>query len=46
MQKKYELLEGDCLRAGARTVYRIRALRDFPGCASTCERRGTVQRRA
>jgi hypothetical protein len=29
MQKKYELLEDDCLRAGERTVYRIRALRDF-----------------
>jgi len=27
--KKYELLVGDCLRAGDRTVYRIRALRDF-----------------
>jgi hypothetical protein len=29
MEKKYELLVGDCLRAGDRTVYRIRALRDF-----------------
>jgi hypothetical protein len=29
MTKKYELLIGDCLRAGDRTVYRIRALRDF-----------------
>ena len=29
MTKKYELLVGDCLRAGDRTVYRIRALRDF-----------------
>jgi hypothetical protein len=29
MEKKYELLAGDCLRAGDRTVYRIRALRDF-----------------
>jgi hypothetical protein len=29
MEKKYELLTGDCLRAGDRTVYRIRALRDF-----------------
>jgi hypothetical protein len=29
MEKKYELLEGDCLRAGERTIYRIRALRDF-----------------
>ena len=29
MMKKYELLEGECLRAGDRTVYRIRALRDF-----------------
>jgi hypothetical protein len=29
MTKKYELLTGDCLRAGDRTVYRIRALRDF-----------------
>ena len=29
MEKKYELLEGDCLRAGERTVYRIRALKDF-----------------
>ena len=29
MEKKYELLEGDCLRAGDRMVYRIRALRDF-----------------
>jgi hypothetical protein len=29
MTKKYELLAGDCLRAGARMVYRIRALRDF-----------------
>ena|ERR1022692_237313 len=27
--KKYELLEGDCIKAGERTVYRIRALRDF-----------------
>jgi len=27
--KKYELLAGDCLRAGDRTLYRIRALRDF-----------------
>src|ERR1700683_1893342 len=27
--KKYELLADDCLRAGDRTVYRIRALRDF-----------------
>jgi len=29
MTKKYELLADDCLRAGDRTVYRIRALRDF-----------------
>jgi len=29
MEKKYELLEGDCLRAGDRMVYRIRALKDF-----------------
>jgi hypothetical protein len=29
MTKKYELLVGDCLRAGDRTLYRIRALRDF-----------------
>jgi hypothetical protein len=29
MEKKYELLAGDCLSAGDRTVYRIRALRDF-----------------
>jgi hypothetical protein len=29
MEKKYELLADDCLRAGDRTVYRIRALRDF-----------------
>ena len=29
MRKKYELLVGDYLRAGDRTVYRIRALRDF-----------------
>jgi hypothetical protein len=29
MEKKYELLAGDCLRAADRTVYRIRALRDF-----------------
>ena len=29
MEKKYELLTGDCLSAGDRTVYRIRALRDF-----------------
>src|ERR1700689_4438711 len=29
MTKKYELLAGDCLKAGDRTVYRIRALRDF-----------------
>jgi hypothetical protein len=29
MEKKYELLIGDCLRAGDRTVYRIRALRNF-----------------
>jgi hypothetical protein len=29
MMKKYELLAGDFLRAGDRTVYRIRALRDF-----------------
>ena len=29
MMKKYELLAGDCLKAGDRTVYRIRALRDF-----------------
>jgi hypothetical protein len=29
MEKKYELLVGDCLRAGDRTVYRIRALRNF-----------------
>ena len=29
MTKKYEMLAGDCLRAGGRTVYRIRALRDF-----------------
>jgi hypothetical protein len=29
MQKKYELLADDCLRAGDRRVYRIRALRDF-----------------
>jgi hypothetical protein len=29
MEKKYELLTGDCLRAGDRMVYRIRALRDF-----------------
>jgi hypothetical protein len=29
MMKKYEMLTGDCLRAGDRTVYRIRALRDF-----------------
>jgi hypothetical protein len=29
MEKKYELLVDDCLRAGDRTVYRIRALRDF-----------------
>lgn len=29
MEKKYELLAEDCLRAGDRTVYRIRALKDF-----------------
>jgi hypothetical protein len=29
MMKKYELLADDYLRAGDRTVYRIRALRDF-----------------
>jgi hypothetical protein len=29
MMKKYELLADDCLRVGERTVYRIRALRDF-----------------
>jgi hypothetical protein len=29
MTKKYELLVDDSLRAGDRTVYRIRALRDF-----------------
>jgi hypothetical protein len=29
MTKKYELLADDCLSAGDRTVYRIRALRDF-----------------
>jgi hypothetical protein len=29
MMKKYELLAEDCLIAGDRTVYRIRALRDF-----------------
>jgi hypothetical protein len=29
MMKKYEMLAGDCLSAGDRTVYRIRALRDF-----------------
>jgi len=29
MEKKYELLADDCRRAGERTVYRIRALRDF-----------------
>jgi hypothetical protein len=29
MEKKYELVTGDCLTAGDRTVYRIRALRDF-----------------
>ena len=29
MTKKYELLVDDCLSAGDRTVYRIRALRDF-----------------
>ena len=29
MTKRYELLTGDCLRAGDRMVYRIRALRDF-----------------
>jgi hypothetical protein len=29
MTKKYELLAGDFLKAGDRTVYRIRALRDF-----------------
>jgi len=29
MTKKYELVAGDYLRAGDRTVYRIRALRDF-----------------
>jgi hypothetical protein len=29
MEKKYELLSGDRLSAGDRTVYRIRALRDF-----------------
>ena len=29
MEKKYELLAGDCLSAGDRTVYRIRALKDF-----------------
>jgi hypothetical protein len=27
MEKRYELLEDDCLRAGERTVYRIRARR-------------------
>lgn len=27
--KKYELVAGDCLRAPDRTLYRIRALRDF-----------------
>ena len=27
--RKYELLTGDCIRVGDRTVYRIRALRDF-----------------
>ena len=27
--RKYELLAGDCIRVGDRTVYRIRALRDF-----------------
>ena len=29
MTKKYELLADDCLRAGDRMLYRIRALRDF-----------------
>jgi hypothetical protein len=29
MTKKYEMLTGDCLSAGDRRVYRIRALRDF-----------------
>ena len=29
MMKKYEMLASDCLSAGDRTVYRIRALRDF-----------------
>jgi hypothetical protein len=28
-RKKYELLAGDCIRVGDRTIYRIRALRDF-----------------
>jgi len=27
--RKYEMLAGDCVRVGDRTVYRIRALRDF-----------------
>jgi hypothetical protein len=31
MTKKYELLSDDCLSAGDRTVFRIRALRDFGG---------------
>ena len=29
MTKKYELVADDCLRVGDRTVYRLRALRDF-----------------
>jgi hypothetical protein len=29
ISRKYELLAGDCIRLGDRTVYRIRALRDF-----------------
>jgi hypothetical protein len=28
-RRKYELLAGDCISVGDRTIYRIRALRDF-----------------
>src|SRR5260364_227446 len=31
MSKKYELLKDDCIEYDGRTLYRIRALRDFRG---------------
>lgn len=31
MQKKYEFLTNDCVLAGSRRLYRIRAVRDFGG---------------